>query len=572
MANELKKFHSNVWLLVLLLFTQFLVAPALYPFQKFTYQINSLPQGTQISPAQLGDIRFGYNTRVTDDSSPYPEQVEPTLTIINSGRLLIGWKEADTFNGPGRRVGFCFSDDEGQTFSSNILMETLGPGEFQSDPWLISDFADNAYFAFLEYGGPGEGIGVTKTIDGGSSWQTPTQASDTIGYLDDKETGCIDMYGNIYMMWDHFTTQTSADLVFTKSTNGGSSFLPTQILGPWNTHGGIPYLSCSPNGTLFVSTIWNSNPNGPIDTIFFMKSTDYGTTWTLPQQVNPPGFGEIAIITVCATDSLNNIYICFAAGSLADKEVFVTKSIDGGTSWLQPVQVNDVMTNMQRMVEMHIDSDDNIHVAWLDARNDEWDIFYSFSADGGNTYSQDIRITSEGFPLSFSRPGDYFTLRSGPSGKLYIVWTDGRNLADQDIYFAKQDIAPPVIITYPLEPPFQFQPVTFTVEVTDDDRVAFVDLHYQVDQGSIHHLLLNEISENIYQVTVPGNSISGSILSYYFGANDSAGRYSRFPSEATGFFSVPISTVSPTLLLTIVAAIVVIVVVIIFSVWYLRKD
>ncbi|MFX1577432.1 MAG: sialidase family protein [Promethearchaeota archaeon] len=560
---------------ILLLSTQMIFAPmTILPThaQRLRLEVQNKDIAVSHAPIQASDIRFGYNYRVTDGSSPYPEQVEPTLTILNTNRLLIGWKEADTYNGPGRRVGFCYSDDEGQTFSPNILIETLGINEYQSDPWLISDTNDNAYFAFLEYNGPEEGMGVAKTVDGGLSWNAPTQASDTSGYLDDKETACVDADGNIYMMWDHFVTQNYANLVFTRSSNGGASFQPTQILGSWDTHGGIPYLTCTPNGTLFASTVWDSNPDGPIDTIFFMKSTNYGTTWTSPQQVNPPGSGEIAIITVCATDSQHHIYICYAAGSPADKDVYVIKSIDAGISWSDPVQVNDDATNMQRMVEMHIDEDDDIHVAWLDARNNEWDIYYSYSDDGGTTFSQDVRITTEGFPLSFTRPGDYFTLRSGPSGRLFIVWTDGRSVTDQDIYLAKQDMATPELSLISIDPPTFFEPVTIIVKATDDDHLSAVSLFYQIDQGVFRYLPMSEVTENMYQATIPGSIITGTILSYYFGTNDTAGRYTRLPSESEGVFIVQIGSMSPTLIITIIIGVIIIVTVVLFAVWYLRKD
>lgn len=567
-----KKTVAFLCLFVCLLITQFGTVPlSSIPSDFGSHQTTSI-QGIFSIPTQSSDVRFGYNYRVSDGSSPYPEQVEPTLTILNSGRLLIGWKEADTATGPGLRVGFCYSDDEGQTFSVNILMESVEPGEGQSDPWLLSDNNDNAYFAFLEYGGSGEGMGVAKTLDGGTSWLSPVQASDTIGYLDDKETACVDANGNIYMMWDHFLTQSDADLVFTKSTNGGASFQPTLILGPWDTHGGIPYLTCTPNGTLFVSTIWNSNPTGPIDTIFFMKSTNYGVTWTAPHQVSIPGSGEIAIITVCATDSNHHIYICFAAGSPSDKEVYVTKSVDGGITWSTPVQVNDVTTNMQRMVEMHIDAEDNIHVAWLDARNSVWDIYYSVSTDGGVTFSDDVKITTQGFPLSFTRPGDYFTLRTGPTGKLYIVWTDGRAVTDQDIYFAKQDMTAPVLSFVPMLPVTLLQPVTITVEATDDDYLAYVELFWHTAQSYTHHVQMMEVSENQYQYTIPGSAITGDTLTFYIGANDTAGRYSRLPSDNEQYIALPILAPPPTLLITLVVGVIIIVVVIAISVWYLRRE
>ncbi len=567
----LKKKVVFLFLFVGLLVTQFgIVSFSGFPRSSVSPPIASI-QANNAIPVQASDIRFGYNYRVTDGSSPYPEQVEPTLTVLSSGRLLIGWKEADTATGGGRRVGFCYSDDEGQTFSPNILMEPVGPGEYQSDPWLVSDNNDNVYFAFLEYGGLDEGMGVAKTLDGGASWLSPVQASDTTGF-DDKETACVDANGNIYLMWDHFPPVTDTELVFTKSTNGGASFQPTQTLGLWATHGGIPYLTCTPNGTLFVSTIWDSNPDGPFDTILFMKSLDFGATWTAPHQASSPGSGEISIITVCATDSNHHIYICFAAGSPSDKEVYVMKSVDGGSSWSTPVRVNDVTMNMQRMVEMHIDADDNIHVAWLDARNNMWDIYYSVSTDGGVTFSEDVRITTQGFPLSFTRPGDYFTLRSGPTGKLYIVWTDGRAVTDQDIYFAKQDMAAPTLSLTPLDPVNTLQPVTITVEATDDDYLSYVELFWHTDQSYTHHVQMLEVSENTYEYTIPGSAVNGSTLTFYIGANDTAGRYTRLPSDYEQFFNVPILVPPPTLLITLVIGVMIIVVVIAIAVWYLRRE
>jgi hypothetical protein len=566
--DMMSKSSSLFFLCILLLISQGVALPG---FLLYSSEIPSVLVGEPVSfqtPIQGDDIRFGQNLNVIDGSSPYPEQVEPTLTVLSTGRILIGWKEANTYNGPGLRVGFCYTTDEGQTFSPNILMQPVATGGSQSDPWLISDNQDNAYFTFLEYG-PGEGMGVAKTTTGGSSWQSPVQASDTLGELDDKETVCVDAAGNIYLMWDHVYTDTDSNLVFTKSTDGGSSFQPTQILGTWDTHGGIPYLTCTPNGTLFATT-WDGFPSIP-DVIYFTKSTDFGVTWTPPSLVNTGGHEDVALITVCDTDSNHDIYVCFAAGTPTNREVYVTKSTNGGTSWSTPVQVNDVTTGMQRMVEMHINADDTIHVAWLDARNSEWDIYYSHSTDGGATFSDDVRITTEGFPLTFTRPGDYFTLRSGPTGKLYIVWTDGRKGTDQDIFFAKQDIAAPVITHEPPVSASTYTPFTLGVLVTDDDAIDRVELTYQCEEAPDQVVLMTQYTTDLFLCTIPAHHLIGSQISYWFTAYDIAGRTTRLPETISGTFQVPINPVSPTMMIVIVTSIIVIVITVIFAIWYLRR-
>ncbi|MFX0169524.1 MAG: sialidase family protein [Candidatus Hodarchaeota archaeon] len=563
----MNKSSSLFLLFVFLLCSQPLTLPASFLLLQQGTSLTSMGPRSFQAPIQAGDVRFGRNVDVIDGSSPYPEQVEPTLTVLSTGRILIGWKEANTATGPGLRVGFCYTNDEGQSFSPNILMEPLAVGGHQSDPWLVSDHLDNAYFAFLEYNF-GEGMGVAKSIDGGVTWQSPTQASDTEGYLDDKETVCVDGAGNIYMMWDHFYTSDNAHLVFTKSTNGGASFQATQVLGEWEDRGGIPYITCTPNGTLYAST-WDSFPSAP-DAIYITKSTDYGTSWSSPHQVNIWGYEDIALITVCATDSNHDVYICFAAGTSTNREVYVTKSTDGGTSWSTPVQVNEETNGMQRMVEMYIDDDDTIHVAWLDAQNNEWDIYYSYSDDGGVSFSSNVRITSEGFPLSFSRPGDYFTLRDGPTGKLYIVWTDGRKETDQDIFFAKQDVAAPEITHDPPTSASHNTPFTIAAMVTDDDYIDRVELTYQYGEEPDQIVQMLEVPNDIYLYTIPASHMTGNSIAYWFTAYDEAGRTTRLPGTISGKFAVPINPVSPMMTIVIVASIIVIVIVLVFAIWYLR--
>jgi hypothetical protein len=226
---------------------------------------------------------------------------------------------------------------------------------------------------------------------------------------------------------------------------------------------------------------------------------------------------------------------------------------------------------MQRMVEMHIDANDRIHVAWLDSRNGEWDIYYSHSEHYALPFSDDVCITTEGFPLTFTRPGDYFTLRSGPTGKLYIVWTDGRKGTDQDIFFAKEDVAAPIISHEPPVSASSNTPLTLGVLVNDDDAIDRVELTYQYGDAPDQVVLMTQYAPSLYLYTIPPNHLIGSQIAYWFTAYDVAGRNTRLPGTISGMFEIPINPVSPTMLIVIVAAIIVIVVTIVFAIWYLRR-
>jgi Neuraminidase (sialidase) len=400
-----------------------------------------------------GASEFGTNVVVNDGTSPYLNQVEPTMTILSDGRILAGWKEAHTHNGPGRRVGFAYSTDMGATFSRSILMTPVTGGNFQSDPWLVSDHEDNAYFVWIEYNDITEDanpelIGVDKTVDGGITWEGAVNAEDT-PHFDDKETACIDSNGTLYIVWDHLDVDgngdiTDWDLRFTKSVNGTSPFTPTKVL---EIQPFIPYITCSPNDTLYISTINATDLEGDYhDNIYFSRSSDLGDNWSSPIAI-PHGRQWVDIITVLDTDSNENVYLAYSAGNSSGtdetRNIFIINSTDGGRNWNIPVKVNDnvTSTNYLRMVEMYIGINDTIHIAWLDTRNDEYNIYYSYSPDGGTTFSEDERVSEVGFEFYFSRPGDYFCMRQDPvTGDMCIVWTDGRNGDDHDIYFARQGL------------------------------------------------------------------------------------------------------------------------------------
>ncbi len=497
------------------------------------------------SRVDTSDIRFGYNARVNDLTSPYLYQVDPTMSILSDGRVLVGWKETNEHNGTGQRVSFAYSDDGGGSWSPSVFMdrmdESMDADDYQSDPWLITDQDDNAYFIFTEYNNiyfnyiP-EGVGVAKSTDGGVTWSDPVQASDTWGH-DNQITACVDPSGDLCLVWEHWSDR---ELVFTKSTDSGGSFQSTQnISDSW-----VPYISSSDNGTLLIST-WVEG-----DSILLLRSGDGGATWPLAFLVNSTGPDGLDYVTAVDTTSNGDIYVAYSAGTTTDRDVYVVKSLNGGRNWTDPIQVNDNPSGMQRQVTMLIDDDDNIHLAWLDSRHGEWHRYYSYSSDAGTTFSPGLQITSDGTLLSLNQPGYYFSLKEGPDG-LCAAWTGGQGY-DLDIFFAKQDHTAPVITHTPATLGFAATPFTLTATVSDDDHVDTVMLYCGVsatDQARGIHF--SEISNNLYQAVIPAEEMMGGYLEYYILANDSAGRITRLPAVEAEYYPLSISPITPSLVLTI---------------------
>jgi hypothetical protein len=226
---------------------------------------------------------------------------------------------------------------------------------------------------------------------------------------------------------------------------------------------------------------------------------------------------------------------------------------------------------MQRMVEMTIDEDNKIHVAWLDAQHGEWNIYYSYSNDSGSTFSPNVRVTTTGTSLSYWRPGDYFTMRTGPNGRVHIVWTDGRG-QDEDIYFAKQDIANPTITHVPVQIWSQNQALHLTLSVTDDDFVEWVTLHFRNPSASTWtSRRMEKIGDSTYQYAIPESELLSPTLEYYFVARDAAGRETRLPGSEPNAFLILITPFTPLFVGMIVGATFIIIGVIFVAYWYLRR-
>ncbi|UCH88316.1 MAG: winged helix-turn-helix transcriptional regulator [Thermoplasmata archaeon] len=138
-------------------------------------------------------------------------------------------------------------------------------------------------------------------------------------------------------------------------------------------------------------------------------------------------------------DDSGNLYILFQneiGDDTPQYDLFVSSSTDGGKTFSENVQVNDVdgTTNEVTHGALVAYGDGNVCVAWPDERTERHvnDIYFDKSTDGGATFGTDIRIN------------DYYTrgIWSSPrmdvdgSGNVYVVWHEEDVIGDR-IYLTK---------------------------------------------------------------------------------------------------------------------------------------
>ncbi len=352
------------------------------------------------------------------------------------------------------------SEDGGYTWD----MDNLFSPEYGvwGDPVIIVDTAGDFYFLHLS--NPAQGNWIDRIVCQKYDWAQGTWNDGTYMGLNgakaqDKEWAVVDSAtNNIHVTWTQFDQYGTSDptkfsnIMYSRSTDAGMTWTDAvqinEISGDCvdsdnTTEGAVPAIG--PNGELYVA--W-SGPAG----IVFDKSLDGGQTW-LDEDIfidSQPGGWDLNIpgiyranglpVTVCDISNSpyrGNIYVNWTdqRNGEDDTDVWLAKSSDGGNTWSDPVRVNDDPPGKHQFFTwMTVDlATGELIFVFYDRRaydNNNTDVYIARSSDGGETF-QNIKISESPFlPMSSVFFGDYTNL-SAYNGMIRPIWAraDGVNMS-----------------------------------------------------------------------------------------------------------------------------------------------
>jgi hypothetical protein len=222
-------------------------------------------------------------------------------------------------------------------------------------------------------------------------------------------------------------------------------------------------LDVDSNGNLFVggvnlntNQIWcirstNAKNGGIVPTFDQSTAVNLGGNIVSSEPINPEGLvGQIFLaVDRSGTGTNNNVYMLasvqptgFATGS----DIMFVRSTNGGQTFSAPRRVNDDPVNHAKwhwFGALSVAPNGRIDVVWFDTRNaannTDSQLFYSYSFDGGNTWSPNIAVSALfnpflGYPNQ-NKIGDYITIASDNSGAnvAYCATFNG----EEDIYYVR---------------------------------------------------------------------------------------------------------------------------------------
>ncbi|MFW3146590.1 MAG: sialidase family protein [Thermoplasmatota archaeon] len=425
---------------------------------------------------QKGGVEEGWkpyavfpNTKVTDLDTANNEPglaVNPTdpLNIV-AGSNDYGTPSGDAW------CGYYYTFDGGETWGRDLIpgydgdrSSPLWPFAGGGDPVVVFGQDGTCYLAGIafqrnpEIGNilkPGSAIFVARSDDGGRTFdmvsiviQSRSSLSNQLANFHDKEWIAVDpTTGDVHVTWTAFQWYgLSSVMLHSVSRDRGETWsFPTILSEITRKERQVQGSQVEVTGDGVVHVAWIEYD---LSTLRYTRSTNGGNSFepvrTIASVTPLPYYlpnGDYRTPTMCdmAVDRTDgnfsdSIYIAWPDYRNGQGDILLTGSHDGGDTWTEPIRVNNLTgsyDNDQWFPAVAVGSDSSVQVMFYDRRddpnNDLMGVYFAISHDGGLTF-ENIRMCDTMFDGDNTRGpfiGDYLALSSGP-GWTVGIWCDAR--------------------------------------------------------------------------------------------------------------------------------------------------
>jgi len=454
--------------------------PSVPPFEPLNPQGRSCTivrvgsEDTQPDPPHDGEASLARQT--TDhDIHANPKDIQrddPGIVADADGNLYAIWVDR---RNAALNIYFASSKNGGETWSDDIRVNDIAQddhpnviegADLYAAPSLGIDSQGRLYATWVDTRNGNPDIYFARSVDKGRTWRTNVRVNDDTGGVgqydptmavaslpDGTSTNPV-----IYVAWEDYRNEYPT-IYMAQSDDGGFTWSDDVQVSPLSGAAENPQIVVDSNGVAYC--VWcheyirdpsigmvipNPEDQDEIDPpdgggdptepenghdIYFARSGDMGTTWSDPVIIND-GVSGSAETPDIAVGSDNTLYVVWHDSRAGNPDIYIAQSSDGGQTWGANLQINDntTMTN-QLIPSITVDISGTLHVAWEDYRNNNADIYASASIDGGRSWSSNVKLNDDtegaiqGYPILIA-----------VRNTIYAAWKDTRS-GLPDIYFSK---------------------------------------------------------------------------------------------------------------------------------------
>jgi hypothetical protein len=292
-----------------------------------------------------------------------------------------------------------------------------------SNAWCVAAHDDTVHAVWYDNRDGNYEIYYKRSLDGGATWGPDTR-------LTNEPSGSynpsIALAGpDVHVVWEDERNQ-DIDVYHKCSTDGGITWGPDVWVSTVPGPQGMPSIAAV---AACVHVVWVDFSLMGNSEVYFSRSVDGGTNWELPIQISY-GAGFSSSPSIAAFGS--NVHIAWEDSRLGwwNNEIFYCRSTNDGVNWSIEEQLTED-TTFSNTPSISV-SGNNIHVAWEDMRDGDYEIYHKKSTDNGQTWSTDQRLTND--------PGDSHYPSAAASGSnVHVTWQDNRDGNDEIYYKVSND-------------------------------------------------------------------------------------------------------------------------------------
>ena len=380
--------------------------------------------------------------------------------------MSIGWRQFDSVLSNFRQAGFAHTINGGRNLDRTGVLQ---PNIFRSDPVLNSDNAGRFFYLSLLQTFFDD---LWQSLTGGQSWTiiAPADGGDKQWFTIDNTNSSG--HGFQYQFWST-DGNNYGGRQFTRSINGGVD------LDESDQYSELTCVGHFGRRFRWQCFYWRRELEHWRDLVCSLheckerrcrsnfRPKHCGQSWRqyrFSEPINPEGLvGQVFLaVDRSGTSTNNNIYMLASvqpSGSTTGSDVMFVRSTDGGSTFSAPRRINDDPVNHAKwhwFGTLAVAPNGRIDVVWFDTRNaannTDSQLFYSYSFDGGNTWSLNVAISNSfnpflGYPNQ-NKIGDYITVVSdnASANVAYAATFNG----EEDIYYVRiPPTGPGIVATNP---------------------------------------------------------------------------------------------------------------------------
>lgn len=267
-------------------------------------------------------------------------------------KVFVLWQEIIFSGGShGGDILFARSEDGGRTFGQSINLSRSvggdGKGRINKDSWqngsldLVAGTGGVLYAAWTEYDGP---LWFSRSLDGGKSFSPPARIARGDHPLPARAPSlALAPDRTLYLAWT-VGDNDGADIHLARSSDGGQTFGPPQVIAPSTGHSDAPRLAVDHRGV--VHLVYAESSAGPAATyhIRYARSTDGARTFEASKEISAPlpeGSASAAFPSL-ALDAQGRVYVTwelYRGARQPARGLALSFSVDGGGSFSRPLLV-----------------------------------------------------------------------------------------------------------------------------------------------------------------------------------------------------------------------------------------